>query len=156
MAYAVVRTDNLAGTTAGSLLRSAVSEQNMQNGSVVKLVKLVEGERELYSAEEAKDAKMGQFALVSAPEKQYDARQHNPDEFTNEKGTPFRCYVLTHGDEFSVTAEGFSATPEVNHKVGLPASGYTWETGETVTTEVGTIISIESESGYTYYVVRID
>ena len=156
MAYAVVRTDNLAGTTTGSLLRSAVSEKDMQNGSVVKLVKLKDGETEIYSAEEANGAKMGQFALVAAPEKQYDARQHNPDEFTNEKGTPFRCYVLSHGDTFAITAEGFSATPEVGNKVGLPASGYTWETSASVTTEVGTIISIESESGYTYYVVRID
>lgn len=156
MAYAVVRTDNLAGTTVGSLLRSAVSEKDMQNGSVVKLVKLKDGETEIYSAEEANGAKMGQFALVAAPEKQPDKREKNVDESTNKKNTPFRCYVLSHGDTFGLTAEGFSATPEVGHEVGIPASGYTWEVGSSVTTAVGTVISIESASGYTYYVVRID
>lgn len=155
MAFAVVRTDNVGGTTLGSLLRSAKLNQDIENGSVVKLTSLVEGEREIYKAEAPAGAVMGQFALVASPEKMYDERKRNLDEFINEAGTPFRCYVLTHGDVFSVTEEAFSeAAPKVGDTIALPASGYKWAVSEG--TGVGTCISIDSDSGYTYYGIRID
>lgn len=155
MAYAVVRTDNLAGTTVGSLLRTAKAEVDIQNGSVIKVVELLPDEREKFKAEEAADAAMGEYALVASVEIDYENHYANLDAFTNKAGALMRAYVLTHGDTFGVTAEAIDGTPEVGAEIALPSSGYKWTVAGDGDTAIGTIIAEEQESGYDYFVIRI-
>lgn len=155
MAYAVVRTDNLAGTTVGSLLRTAKAEVDIQNGSVIKVVELLPNEREKYKAEAASGAAMGEYALVASVEIDYEKQYANLDAFTNKAGSLMRAYVLTHGDTFGVTADAIDGTPAVGAGIVLPSSGYKWTIAGENDTAIGTIIAIEQESGYTYYVIRI-
>ena len=161
--YSVVRTDNMMGTDVSTYLDSVrFYDENdelaeIENGHVVRVGALLDGERELHKATApAANTPIKEIGLVATPEVLYDERQKNLDEFINEAGSNVRVYYLHTGDEFGVTPEGVDAAAEVavgnivqlqaGTKLKIVASG----------TGIGKVIAIEKTSRYTYYVIRID
>ena len=136
MAYAIVRTDNMAGTDVRSLLVSVKYfvtdnsgdepvdvETAIENGNVLKIGALLDGEREIYkgSAVAASD-KLEDVVLIASPEVMYDERKKNLDEYINEAGKICRGYHIHAGDCFSVTAEALkNASPAVGQVIELAA-----------------------------------
>ena len=168
MAYGVVRTDNLHATDVRAngvvSLKYIVSdvETEIENGCVLKLGPLMEGEREVHSASAvtAKD-KLSDIVLVASPEVMYDERKKNLDEFINEAGVSARGYKLHQGDEFGLTIDALSTALEeisVDNVVEL-AAGTKLSVVASATsgsTVVGHIIAIEETTRHTYYVVHVD
>ena len=168
MSHAVVRTDNMYGTDVRAGLVSAkyfvdTTETAIDNGNVVKLVELLEGEREIFKAvAPAANTPISEVVLVDAPEVMYDERLRNLDEFYNKAGKPFRGYRLHTGDAFSVTKDGLdgAATPAVGDvvelKAGTKLNVKAAATGATAgSTVVGAIEAVEIVGRYTYYVIRV-
>lgn len=166
--YGVVRTDNLAGTDVRTALVSVrymgadgKTAAEIENGNVVKMTVLVEGEREIFVATDvAADDKLIDVVLIAAPEVAYDERVRNLDEFINEAGKNVRGYHLHSGDEFSVTKEALTGVeaPAVGNIVEL-AAGTKLNVAASATadaTAVGKIIAIEIVGRYTYYVIKVD
>lgn len=173
--YAVVRTDNMMGTDVGTYLdsvryytvetvdgESVDVETAIENGNVVAVGDLLEGERELHRAvAPARNTAIKDIGLVASPEVLYDERKRGLHEFINEAGTNVRIYYLHTGDEFGVTAQALEIasgyTPEVGDAVELMA-GTKLKVVATATsgsTQVGKLIAIETAGRYTYYVVRV-
>ena len=124
----VVRTDRMAGTSVPSLLVSAryqVSnvDTEIENGSIVELKGLMEGQRELYIANKpAAGATLGKLALVATPEICYESNKRRLSDFTNEAGSNIRCYILHSGDIFSVSKAGVDGTAAVGSKLAVQAA----------------------------------
>ena len=159
--HQVVRLDNMSGTTDGSQLRSlrfynADAPAAIDNGMLVKLVALEEGEREVYKAvaPSASD-KLHNLCLVATPEVMADPRKRNLTDFYNEEGAIARGYML-HPGFFSCTEGCFDKAPKVGDAIEVMA-GTTFKatTGAASGTQVGVCRAIEQESGYTFYVIEI-
>ncbi len=166
MAYAVVRTDNMAGTDVRSQLVSVeymgangATETAIENGNVLLLNGLKQGEREIFKgAAVAADSAIEDVVLVASPELMYDERDITLDKFINKAGQPARGYHFHSGDTFSVTAEAFSGTPAVGNIVEL-AAGTKLATAASATegsTQVGKIIASDVAGAYTYYCVKVN
>lgn len=164
--HGVVRTDECYASYASSGLHSAKFYVDdvataIDNGSVVKLEALLEGERELWKAvTPAANDDITTIYLVATPEVMYDERLRNLTDFYNEADTAIRCYALHTGDIFSVTdtvLDG-AADAAVGNVVELQADTKlnTVKTATTGSTVVGKIIAIETVGSLTYYVVRVD
>jgi len=164
--YAVVRTDNLTGTDVRAMLTSVKymgadgqTPTEIENGSVLKVGTLMEGEREIYVGEvpAANDA-LKDIVLVATPEVMYDERKRNLDEYINEANVACRGYRFHNGDIFSVTKEAFvGAEPAVGNVVEL-AAGTKMNVAASATagaTTIGKIIEIEVAGRYTYYAVLV-
>lgn len=160
--HAVVRTDLMFGTNVRSGLVSVKymgSDGNtpteIDNGNVLKVESLIEGEREVYKGVNpvAADA-IADIVLVASVEVMYDERKHNLDEFVNEADKICRGYRLHSGDIFSVTAEALEGSPAVGQTVAL-AAGTKLEVGGSGTA-VGTIIAEDVVGRYTYYAIKVD
>lgn len=158
--HGVVRTDLLAGTDVRSGLVSAKymgsgdTATAIDNGNVIKIESLVEGEREIYKGvtPAASDA-LEDIILVASPEVMYDERLVSLEDFYNEADEICRGYRLHENDIFSVTAEALEGSPDVNQKVALDAATKLKVGGEG--TEVGTIIAKDIVGRYTYYVIKV-
>lgn len=128
MAYVVCNTDRMAGTSVPSLLVSAryqVSDVDtaIENGSIVELKGLMEGQRELYIAgKPTADATLGKLALVKSPEICYEADKRRLSDFINEAGSNIRCYILHSGDIFSVSKAGVDGDATVGSKLAVQAA----------------------------------
>lgn len=170
MAYGVVRTDNMLATDAREALVSieylgadGETPTAIENGNVLKVGALKEGEREIYvGAAVAADDALSDVVLIATPELMYDERNRNLDEFINEAGRPCRGYRLHKGGVFSVTKEALAgaATPAVGDVVefaaGTKLNVVAAATGATQgSTVVGTIIAVDVVGRYTYYAIRI-
>lgn len=164
--HAIVRLDNMAGTTLGTKLASLKfyadsAPADIDNGNIVALDSLVPGEREVWKAvAPTAKSELGAVALVASPELMYDERMHNLDEFYNEADVAARGYVLTTGDVFSVTAEALDAAADiaVGNIVELQA-GTKLKVVATATsgvTKVGDVIAIDKVGTKTLYVIRVD
>lgn len=166
--YAVVRTDLMAGTELGPKLASVryFDEKGetaaIENGCVLKLEALLEGEREVRKGvAPAADTSIKDIVLIATPEVMYDERKKNLDEFINEAGANCRGYRLHEHDMFSVTAKGLNiaegASPEVGWAVELMA-GTKLNLVASATagsTQIGKLHAIEKAGRYTYYVVEV-
>ena len=166
--YAVVRTDNMAGTDVRSMLVSVryYDRDNpaaIENGHVVWLDNLEEGEREVHACSDVNsDTPINEVVLIASPEVTYDERYIDLDDYINEAGKICRAYRLHSGDFFSVTKEALSGveTPAVGDVVELAdgtmlnvVSAHDGATeGATV---VGAIHAIETAGRYTFYVIRV-
>ena len=171
--YAVIRTDRMFGTDNRAGLVSVLIPdeyndsplEHLENGSIVILNGLVEGERELYAIEQPTASSMihPNMAIIATPELLYDERLRNLDDFTNEAGKAARAYRLHHGDIFSLTAEGLDvgdATDPiavgwaVNPTAGwkLAVEDDSADPGEAM----GRVIAVDNTGRYTYYVIQID
>lgn len=173
MAHAVVRTDLMHGTDVRGELVSlvyanisnnggtqTVTPREIDNGNVLLISDLLEGERELrYGVTPAANSDLRDIALVATPEVMYDERKKNLDEFYNEAGRTARGYRLHSGDIFSVTADALAAagTIAVGNIVELQA-GTKMKVVSTLTngsTQIGKIIAIDVVGRYTYYVIEV-
>lgn len=166
--YAVVRTDDMAGTDVRNMLVSVKymgadgsTPTAVENGNVLKLGALMTGEREIYvGGAVAKDSKLSDVVLIASPEVMYDERKRNLDEFINEAGEICRGYRLHSGDTFGVTAEALSGTgtPAVGNIIELAAGTKLAfvATATTGSTTVGKVIAVEKAGRYTYYVIKVD
>lgn len=162
MAYGVVRTDNMYGTDVRAGLVSiqylgadGETPTEIENGNVLKVGALKDGEREIYvGGAVAANDKLTDVVLVASPEVMYDERKRNLDEFINEAGKTCRGYRLHSGDIFSVTADALTGSPAVGQPVTL-AAGTKMEVGGSGTA-VGTIIAADVVGRYTYYAIKVD
>ena len=163
MSYAVVRLDNMHGTTDGKDLVSlrynnGTDEAAIQNGSLVSLSELIS--RDLWKAVKPTAAQkaIGKLVLVATPELMYDEHKHNYNEFTNEVGVNARGYILSAGCEFSVTAEAFTNgdVPDMTTNKCIQAiAGTTMTRTAVVADAFAELISIEIVEGVSYYVLRV-
>lgn len=165
MAYGVVRTDNMYGTDvrAGLVSIKYINggvETAIENGNVLKVGALIEGEREIYQgATPAATDEMKDIVLVATPEIMYDERKRNLDEFINEAGKPCRGYRLHNGDVFSVTKDALDGAeaPAVGNVVELKA-GTKLNVAAAATegsTVIGKIIAVDVVGRYTYYAILV-
>lgn len=166
MKYAVIRTDNMYGTDVRAGLVSVKymgtdgqTPAEIENGCVVKLDALVEGEREIFVGKDvAANDNLKDVVIIASPEVMYDEHKHNLDEFINEKGKACRGYRFHDGNTFSVTKEAFDgAEPVVGNIVELKAGTKLNAVGSATSgaTTVGKIIAVENAGRYTYYVILI-
>lgn len=166
--HAVVRTDNMYGTTVGAALVSIKymgSDGNtpteIDNGNVLKVGTLMDGEREVrVGAAPTAGDKITDIVLVAAPEVMYDERLKNLDDFYNEAGKIIRGYRLHSGDIFSVTKEALAGKTDIakDDVVELTA-GTKLNVAASATkdsTVVGKIIAIDVVGRHTYYVISVD
>lgn len=173
--HAVVRTDLMTGTDVCADLRSfkymgaGTTPTDIDNGNVVKLTALAEGEREIWTAvTPAANTPIKEIVLVATPEVMYDERKKNLDEFYNEAKKACRGYVLHSKDIFSVTAEALTVPAptsedddpfeiEVGNIVELAADTklHVVASATASTTTVGKIIAIDVVGAYTYYVIEV-
>lgn len=165
--HAVVRTDKMYGTDVRAGLVSVKymgsggeTPTAIDNGNVVLLDKLADGEREIFVGKDvAVDSPLKDVVLVASPEVMYDERLRNLSDYENEAGKACRGYYLHDGDIFSVTKDALTGegSPAVGHVVELAAgtklSVATAATG--TSTLVGKIIQVEKTPRYTYYVILV-
>lgn len=164
--HGVIRTDLMSGTNVAAdlvslkYMGSGDAAAEIDNGCVVKLDGLMEGEREVWKAvTPAANTPLEQIAIVATPEVMHDERKRNLDEFVNEAGVPARGYIPRSRNIFSVTAEALDAAAAiaVGDTVELQASVklkvVKSATGSTTT--VGKIVAIEKAGRYTYHVIQL-
>jgi len=170
MSYGVVRTDNMYGVDVRAGLVSieylgtdGETPTAIENGNVLKVGALKEGEREIFvGAKPAVNTPLNEIVLVASPEIMYDERKHGLDEFINEAGMPARGYRLHSWDIFSVTADALSAAADIavgdvvelqaDTKLKVVASATGLTDGSTL---VGEVIAIDVVGPYTYYAIRV-
>lgn len=165
--HAVVRTDLMDGTDVRSQLVSIKymgsnkkTPTEIDNGNVLKVGDLVEGEREVFVGEipTAKDP-ITSIVLIASVEVMYDEHKQNLDEYVNEAGKILRGYRFNHGNIFSVTKEALEGSPDTDKiielKAGTKLNVVKQATGAEATV-VGEIIGKEVSGGLTFYVIKID
>lgn len=154
MAYAIVRTDLMSGTTQPAdlvSLRYQISNVDapIENGNIVKVGKLLDGERNIFVATAPeKDTDLNDLALVASPEVLADERKKGLGEFRNEAGDNSRGYLLRSKNIFSVTKEAVTGVPAKDAYVELAAGKTTLavvSAPTASTTTVGKIIDIEGD-----------
>ena len=173
MAYGVVRTDNMFGTdvraglvsikyivTTGSGASAVKTETEIENGRILKVGDLMDGEREIFEGVvPAADSELSEVVLIASPEVMYDERKRNLNEFINVAGKACRGYRLHKGDIFSVTIDALdaAATPEVGHVVELQADTKLKVVASATSgsTSVGRIIAVDVVGRYTYYAILV-
>lgn len=179
--HAVVRTDNMFGTDVRAGLvsikyivstttgegASAVTTNTptaIENGNVLKVGELMDGEREIFAGSApAANTDLKDVVLVASPEVLYDERLRNLDDFINEADMPARGYRLHKGDIFSVTAEALTVSvsgktvPEVGNLVELQADTKLKVVASATSgsTQVGRVIHVEKVGRYTYYAILV-
>jgi len=160
MAYTVIRTDLLSGAKQPADLvsfRFYNGDDEMtevENGVIVKLEGLEDGEREIMRAVAASVGdSLNECAIAAGVELMYDERKRNLAEFINEAGTPTRGYIPRSRNMFSVTAEGFvdGAVPSIGDEVGIGAGGKIDAAGS----GLGTCVDIDISSRFTFYTIMI-
>lgn len=159
--YCVIRTDLMSGTKQPADLLSVRvydSENNKidaENGLIVKVGALEEGEREVHIATLATDRdNIDECAILAGVEIMYDATKRSLDDYYNVAGKAVRAYIPRNRNVFSVTAKGFfnEAAPAVGDTVGVGANGKITAGG----TGLGKCIAIEKAGLFTFYVIQID
>lgn len=161
--YCVFRSDLLSGTDVAADLVSVKvfdtddKEIAVENGTIVKLMGYLEGEREVMKAVPAASGDdISECAIIGTPEVLYDERKKNLNEFINEAGTIARGYIPRSRNMYSVTAPGFveekvPTAVGATSTVGIGANGKL----DTAATGWGTVEAIETAGRYTYYVIKI-
>lgn len=168
MAYAVVRTDKMFATDNRAGLVSvryqpSATNTAIENGNVVLLNGLETGSREVYKgATPAANSALKDIVLIATPEVIYDERKRNLTDFRNEAGVIARGYHLHVNDIFSVTKAALdgAATPAVGDvvelKAGTKLNVVAAATGLTSgSTQVGTVVDINTVGKLTYYAIQV-
>lgn len=166
--HAIVRTDNMYGTDvrAGLVSVKFLGEDGstpaeIDNGHVLKIGELVEGEREVYQGlVPAAGDDLGKIVLVASPEVMYEDGKHSLDNYFNVEGKICRGYHLHTGDTFSVTKEALAGVeaPEVGNAVEL-AAGTKLSVAAAATdesTQVGRIIAVDIVGPHTFYAIKVN
>ncbi len=111
--YMVVRIDNMAADTTGSLIKSVKyydssdAPAEVQNGVFVNVGDLLDGEREVHKAVDATstDENVG---IICNPEVIYDQNGLGDSDlgnYINEADEPIRVKLIHEGDIFSIANE---------------------------------------------------
>lgn len=96
--------ESMASTDLVSLLRSAVSTKEIENGSVINLGELVDLEKDLYKAAVVTDK--AQVYLVDGVELMADeSARMGLDDFANPADKAYRVRKPLSGDRFSISAD---------------------------------------------------
>lgn len=168
--YAIVRLDNLTGTTDGAKIVSAKfynannAEAAIENGNVVAisdtLVAINEtlSHREIYKvgAPAASDTR-DTIGLVASVEmiKDVPTNRYDLADFINKAGDVIRVFTFEKGDEFSVTAKAISGTPSKGKYVKLTAGSTLWTVADVATNAIGVIVDVETVDKDVYYVIKV-
>lgn len=158
MAYAIVRTDLMQGTVDPSALVSIRYAEAIENGNVLAVGALADGEREVRVGGKPKaNAPLIDIVLIASPELIYEDGKCNLNQYINKENFICRGYRMKIGNIFSVTKEALDGTPKVGSIVELQAgtklkSASSLTTGSTM---VGEIIAREHMGAETYYVIEI-
>lgn len=166
MAHGVVRTDNMFNTdvrTGPVSVKYLPSDTptDIDNGNVVLLGDLIEGEYELrVGTTPAANSNLDKIVLIATPEVMYDERLRSLADFYNKAGRACRGYHLHTYDIFSVTKDALDgkSEPEVGDIVELKA-GTKLNVAASATggsTQVGKIIDINVVSGMTFYAIGVN
>lgn len=105
--YRHIRLDVMSGNRDNSQVKSAKYFKDdavapVENGTVVAIGGLLEGEREIHKVTDVTDSDTF-VGLVTTPELDYEERGYCGFEmFCNEKDEPVRVHVLHEGDIFSI------------------------------------------------------
>lgn len=156
MAYehCICDTSLMLGTISASKLVNVKLSAAVDNGNIVAIGALADGESEAFAASKpTATTPISKLALIKAPEVLADDRLKNLGDFYNKAGAIVRGYLFESGDEFRLTAEGLSGTPAVGNAVEADAS-YKLKAVSSATgssTQIGTIIAVEGD----YFVVRV-
>lgn len=160
MAKAIIILENVAATKNPALLKSvkyqvSSADTAIQNGQVVAIGALASGEREVHLAA-TPAATTTYYGITCTPELMYDEKKQL-DEFENAAGAVARVFIPQKGDVFSITAEGFDATPTVGKIVELAADTTlkVVASGTSGSTVVGKVIEIENVNGKVFYAVEV-
>ena len=169
MSYAVIRTDLMTGTDVNGALVSfkymgaaGTTAEALENGCVVKIENLMEGERELWlGTDVAADTDLDHVVIAAGVEVMYDERKRNLDEYINEKGKAIRGYRLhKNQDYFGLTKEAFAEGSALakGNIVELAAGTKLKAVASATTgaTKVGKIVAVEKAGRYEYYVVHVE
>lgn len=107
MAKRFVRLDVMSGNRDNTQVKSAMYFKDdavapVENGTIVAIGELLEGEREIHKVVDVADSDMF-VGIVTTPEVEYEERgYHGIDTFSNKKEEPVRVHVLHEGDFFSI------------------------------------------------------
>ena len=105
--YRPIRLDVMSGNRDNSQVKSAKYFKDdvvasVENGTVVAIGGLLEGEREIHKVVDVTGADTF-VGLVTTPELEYvENGYHGIETFHNEKDEPVRVHVLHEGDIFSI------------------------------------------------------
>jgi len=167
--HAIIRTDLMIGTDVGAYLGmgrylggDGATPTAIDNGNVVKIGNLIEGERDLrvYTTPAA-NTPIDQIGIIASPERFYDGLTHGAKDYVNIEGHNLRVYLLagmTSSACFTVTADGFEiaagATPEKGWTAELMAGTKlklvaTATAGATVVGKVISVTKLEGVEAYT-------
>lgn len=161
--HAVLRTDNMDGTVLGEDLVSGKylpsdTETDIDNGNVVVIGDLVEGEREIRELDTpTASTNLWDCGVTGTPEVMKELPYNTLDEFYNKAGEIVRVYRFKPNKVFSVTREAFTTGVDAQLKVGgivelMAGTKFNCVASATAsTTQVGKIIAVEGE----YYVIQI-
>lgn len=170
MAYAVVRTDKMFGTDNRAGLVSikylpSATPTAIENGNVVKVGALIDGEREVYAgATPAANTPINEIVLIATPEIMYEEHKRSLADYINPADKICRGFRLHSGDIFSVTADAlaFATNEATDGKVGSAVelkADTKLQVAVSATngsTAVGKIVAIETAGSFTYYVIQVD
>lgn len=157
--YAVIRTDLMSGTKQPADLVSFRfydadgKYAAVENGTIVELKGLEDGEREVYKAVAATaSSDLNDCVVAAGVEVMYDERKKNLEEYVNEAGKIVRGYVLRSRNVFSLTPEGFDgAAPAKGATVGIGTGGKL----KAGATGFGVCTHVENAGRHEYHAIRI-
>ena len=168
--HGVVRTDLMSGTDVRADLVSVKymgangqTPTDIDNGCVLKVGSLMKDEREIFvGSNVAADTDLNEVVLIASPEVMYDERLRNLSDFYNVAGKAARGYRLRSGNVFGVTDAAldlgsFNASNAKGKIVELQ-SGNKMKVVASLTggsTQVGTILDVETAGLYTYFVILV-
>ena len=155
MAYAILRTDKMMSTRVESMLvtfryQDSSADAPIENGNIVELDGLMEGEREIFLAKApTTTSTLDTCVLVNGVELLYDERasMRNLNKFRNEAGDNVRGRHLHSGDIFSVTKEAIDGEAAVGNAIELQAGTKLKCVASPTasTTQVGTVIELDGD-----------
>ena len=153
--HVMFRSDAMAGTTLGQYLVSLRAAADIDNGMLVAVGSLEEGQREVKAmAPITAETKRGAIAVLGSEEVDKDKSFNTVGEFTNKEGSIARGYILHEGGAYAVTADAFEGgVPAKDAKVFAKAGSNKHATAGDV--EIGTCEAIETDGATTWYVIRI-
>lgn len=156
--HAMFRSDAMAGTTLGQYLVSLRVATEIDNGMLVAVGALEDGQREVKSiAAITAGTKVGAIAVIGSEEVDKEKTFDTVGEFTNKANSIARGYILHDNGAYSVTAEAFEGTvPAKGATVYAKANSnkhHTVSDGDTIA--IGTCEAVETDGATTWYVIRI-
>lgn len=115
--YTVIETGLMASDQNDSLVKSIISDEDLENGSHIVLGEPVKGDLNTYKAATPTDVTTQEVLVVASPVlvevNGLRVASSDPRDFINPKGKPARALHLRTGDTLVISANGFTSTPVV-------------------------------------------